>query len=326
MIYIALILIFFLSFLSWKYIETPFRNLNYLHENIFFVMGLLLFLTLIFLSFYISNQPTQKSYTTNKLSISKKILLLGDSHAGHLSFGLKQYFGDKVVVRSLPGCLPFLGIERHAKKLIPGYCSQRISEEIQDAKLDKDIGIIILSSMGTLYLNGSSFANSNKSKIDNLSIELVSNTSEKNPKTIFEIGMRNTLESLTKNEGVNVIFMLDVPELGLEKRQCEMPQTVFEVAGTQFRSSKEITYKDCRIDRKTFDMLTNEYHALVRKILKDFPTVQLFDPTDLFCNKDYCFGAHHNQGLYEDSNHLSDYGSVYLAKYLTPDILRILSQ
>jgi hypothetical protein len=58
--------------------------------------------------------------------------------------------------------------------------------------------------------------------------------------------------------------------------------------------------------------------------LGDFPSVVLFDPTPLFCDSNWCYGTKNNNKLYKDYDHLSDYGSAYLAKYLSPVILKTL--
>lgn len=42
----------------------------------------------------------------------------------------------------------------------------------------------------------------------------------------------------------------------------------------------------------------------------------VFDPSGLFCDADFCYGYKDNALLYSDVDHLSEYGSVYVADEL----------
>jgi hypothetical protein len=48
------------------------------------------------------------------------------------------------------------------------------------------------------------------------------------------------------------------------------------------------------------------------KVIKDFPGVKLWDPTDVFCDKSYCWAIKEGKSLYRDGDHLNENGSMYL--------------
>lgn len=50
-------------------------------------------------------------------------------------------------------------------------------------------------------------------------------------------------------------------------------------------------------------------NAVIRKVVKKFPSVVLYDPTNVFCKKGNCSIRKGDVMLYRDDNHLSEAGS-----------------
>ena len=82
----------------------------------------------------------------------------------------------------------------------------------------------------------------------------------------------------------------------------------------------------CRQTRADFDERNIRYHNLIREILKDFPNVTLFDPTLLFCDAEWCYGTKDGIKLYRDVDHLSEFGSAYVANSLSKIVIDSLNK
>jgi peptidoglycan/LPS O-acetylase OafA/YrhL len=325
-----LLAIFILAFLSWQYIEKPFRSKDKINRKtifLFTLVGSLIFISLgIFGHFTIKVDQTNKTSKQKKNTtiIVKKIMLLGDSHAGHLAFGLQNIYGENLIVRAFSGCIPFYNVDRYDSRSVPGECAKNINLELKKFESDNNYGLIILSTMGPVYLDGTPFKGKDVARVIGLGVELIDNKSEKNRWLIFETGMRNTLKKLSSIPNKKIIYVLDVPELGIENRYCGTPKNLVIILGSTFGKGKELSYENCKQSRLDFDERTNRYHYLVKKILAEFPNVILFDPTTLFCDNKWCYGTKDQSQLYSDVDHLSEFGSAYVAKYLSPVILDTL--
>jgi peptidoglycan/LPS O-acetylase OafA/YrhL len=331
---ILMILILFLSFLSWHYVEKPFRSKGTISKSkIFFfsIFGSLIFISIGLYGHYnIKSEISKETYfnNANTVNVSKKIMLLGDSHAGHLAYGLQHIFGENLVVRSYAGCIPFYNVDRYDSRFVPGECAKNINQQLSEFESDTKYGLIILSTMGPVYLDGTPFKDkdTNVARVTGLGVELIDNKSEKNRWIVFETGMRNTLKKLSLHSNKKIVFVLDVPELGIEDRYCGSPKNSITVFGTKFGIGKEITYEKCKQTRVDFDERNNRYHNLIRTILKDFPNVTLFDPTLLFCDSEWCYGSKDGIKLYRDADHLTEFGSAYVASSLSKIIIDLLNK
>ena len=133
--------------------------------------------------------------------------------------------------------------------------------------------------------------------------------------------MRNTLERLTLLNK-KVIFVIDAPELGFSPRFCHVNNYSLSIFGKSFkyRYGKE----DCFVSRKDFDDRNDRYREMIYRILKDYPTIAFFDPTEIFCDDRKCHGIKENKVLYTDFDHISLEGSKLIAKQLIPIIREVL--
>ena len=328
---ILLIIILILSFLSWYYVEKTFRKNNIRKSNFFLfsLIGSLIFILIGFYENFNIKIKESKDFYSKNIEIAntpKKIMLLGDSHAGHLASGLHNIFGENLVVRSFNGCIPFINVDRYDNRFVPGECVKKINQQISEFESDRNYGLIILSTMGPVYLDGTPFKGKDVARVTGLGVELIDNKFEKNRWIVFETGMRNTLKKISLQTDKKIVFVLDVPELGIEDRYCGSPMKSIYVIGTSFGIGNEITYERCRQTRVDFNERTNRYHNLIRTVLKDFPNVTLFDPTSLFCDNEWCYGSKDGIKLYRDIDHLSEFGSAYVANSLSKVVLDLFKK
>ena len=153
--------------------------------------------------------------------------------------------------------------------------------------------------MGPVYLEGKPFKGMDPARVEGLGVVLIDQPEITNHWKVFEIGMRNTLEKLTALHNKKVIFVIDIPELGLEPRLCDPAGKTISLFGFNILARAPSTIK-CSVSRNDFDKRTAKYHQFVRGVLNDFPSVILFDPTILFCDDEECAGTLEGQRLYKD--------------------------
>ena len=324
---ILIVLSFVLAFLSWKYVEIPFRNKYRISRNKVFAYGVVC--SILFIGIggygYITTKKVEEKIASHTIQIqNKKIMLLGDSHAGHLATGLQKIYGDQITIRSFAGCIPFYNVDRYDSRFTPGNCAKKINHQLNIFESDDRYELIIFSTMGPVYLDGTTFKDGDIARVTGLGVELVNNKAEKDRWKVFEIGMRDTLTKLTSIKSKKIIYALDIPELGIEAKKCYAPKKFITIANTRFGIGSDYTFEDCKQTRLEFDERTNRFHSMVKKILADFPNVVLFDPTSLFCDAEFCYGFKDGNKLYIDQDHLSEFGSEYFAKNLSLVIQNII--
>lgn len=237
-----------------------------------------------------------------------KVMVLGDSHGGRLAVGLAFEYGPYVANYTSAGCIPFYGVDRYDSRFVIGTCMKQMNEALDLFVNSSSMNTIILSSMGPVYLSGKVFNGHDIARVTGDGVTLADRKEITDRYEVFKIGMTNTFKKLlSKNK--HIIFVVDVPELGFDPRAC--------VKTRPFQFSK----KDiCAVSRKEYDLRTEKYKKLIYSVLKDFPEVEVFDPTNLLCDNAWCSAIKDGKFLYFDPDHLSVEGSKYIIKNMAPII------
>lgn len=131
----------------------------------------------------------------------------------------------------------------------------------------------------------------------------------------FKNKLKETLEFFIKKDK-NVTFVLDIPSMPFDSKKC---------LSTRPFNFRENASQQCITTRKFFDDNNKKYRDDVMSVLKNFPSVKVFDPAQYLCDKDYCYAFKNNKFLYMttgDNSHLSDNGSDFLATSLYQTINR----
>ena len=316
---------FILAFLSWRFVEKPFRRSQIVTKTQIF------FATLIGMGFFISvglighykdgfsvNRSINSEVDTSTLTRTDvPIYVIGDSHARHLISGLASLNIGAVVDMSSPGCIPFRNVDRYDSRSEVGACARTMNARLDALKDIDEPSIIILSSMGPRYLDGTLFNGKDYARVTGLGVDLITDYTITNHYAVFEIGMRQTLSELLSNPNLTTIFALDVPELGIDNG-CQSQGkalNIFSYELTDF--TRSVTIDKCSVSRVDYEERARGYKELVFRVLKDFPEIHVFDPTDFFCNQEQCNGVLVDFGfLYRDFDHLSTNGSIYYANTL----------
>ena len=100
-------------------------------------------------------------------------MVLGDSHAGHYVWGLKQYFGEnKVDDFSSNGCIPFIDFDRVDSRFKEGVCPKEMNLALEKFAKEQKYEILIMSNMGPVYLDGTTFKNKGEARVKGLKLTL----------------------------------------------------------------------------------------------------------------------------------------------------------
>ena len=327
---------FFLSVITWKFIEKPFRNKNIINNKKLIITLLsssffLLIMSILILNSKISSlqKPLSKNilnsfkgeapgdcfdldyaHLDNKKwyceigSKSKNIsfAVIGDSHALSLKPAfdkagiLKNKKGIFTGISACPGLLGITSLSSNTNIKNCNLLNKKLFKFIKERKIKQ----IFLASRWTYYTVGD-YSKSNFSLITKED-SLYSNRKISKLATIH--GVKETLSKYQKLN-VNVIFIHQVPE------QIYNPKYVYQ---------KSIENKKKEIDLEKISSYAirfkqhMEHQKFIRnnldRIKKDYTNLKEIDFDNIFCNNSKCFYGSKNTSYYTDQNHLSINGAM----------------
>lgn len=197
---IAIFVSTLLAWLSWRIVETPFRKPDFLGKKTVyaFAAGGALLISLFGLLGEIRNGfPVDAVVSQEKIS-SDNFIVIGDSHGGHLVSGLASATSGTVSNKTNMGCIPFRDVDRYDSRFRPGDCAKQINKYLDEVISQDPNAVVVLSSMGPVYLDGVPFNGKDFARTRGQIVELITNKSIKDPYKVYEIGLRKTLSELTQ--------------------------------------------------------------------------------------------------------------------------------
>ncbi|HPQ08117.1 MAG TPA: acyltransferase family protein [Bacteroidia bacterium] len=311
----------FISFLSFRFIELPFRKSNSYRLSIIL---LLILLSIISVSFYTeiknglpdrnSIQKFKKYWNkvhpltvdsngllllkkfkySSKLNISfvrssssdsskKYVIILGDSHA-HLSYtGISYYFKRKQIETLLLG----------NNGCAPYSCFLKCKN---DDELFDNYKIL-------------NFLNSFNNNIHSIIFITRVNYYLKQLKDINEI--KNCV-----NETFNILSDLRVPVFFL----IQIPQVVL-IRPSPFQN--DIYEESLHIYRSKY-INQREYVPIIKEIAKKYRNIHIIDPESVFCDYEKCYIIKNDTLMYYDDNHISVEGSYILGRYIVNEVMKVI--
>lgn len=318
---LALVLLaFFFAYLTWRFVEVPFRRRDFLKRKLIFQLALAGCISFLLLGVYghlTEGFPTKEPLRDSKLT-DQNFIVIGDSHGGHLVSGISSTTTGEVLSRTSMGCIPFRNVDRYDSRFKPGECARQVNQFLDEVILENPDAIVVLSSMGPVYLDGVPFNGKDSARVDGLGVELITDKSIKDRYKVYEIGLRQTLAELSALSNPRVVFAVDVPELGIDFGCANIPKKRsignFDLGDVL---DSQAFYKKCFVPRQEYDERVRAYKELVTSVVAEFPKVVLFDPSNFFCDREKCKGYDEVFGfLYRDFDHLSESGSRYFAESL----------
>jgi peptidoglycan/LPS O-acetylase OafA/YrhL len=234
-----------------------------------------------------------------------KLAIVGDSHANHLVPGLAALDDPnlaQLVQISFGGCIGLVGAyfaQRVQPQSVLQNCNSANERFLEQIRASKTIEVVVISmlarSPGEFEADGGMRAY---------------------PK-IFEgrqlhsAGMSLVYDALSETvsffeaAGKRVIFVSDVPYLGIEPAAC------VQIRSVTF-SKKSVD--DCRILKSTVVANQLPSQQLLDIVAAKHPKMKVFDSRQVFCDEVFCTAIKGGKMLYRNSNHLSVEGSILWAK------------
>lgn len=229
-----------LAYLSWKFVEIPFRSPSRFSRRKVFGCGVFASVAIIVIGFVGHSQngfaaKTPSINTKFAKWTSENFVIVGDSHGDMLDSGIRSITTGTVTNLTSPGCVPFRNVDRYDSRFVPGECANKMNSWLDRLKKEDPKAIIILASMGPVYLDGVTFKGKDKARTIGLGLELITDKKVKNRYTVFEIGLRQTLDELLKLNNSRTVFAIDIPELGIDNG-CSIPSKEIEIGNVIFET------------------------------------------------------------------------------------------
>lgn len=233
------------------------------------------------------------------------IVLVGDSHAGHLYYGLIEGLKEtkeNVAVFAASCAVPFLNVST-ALTDINNIKIRKDNYKLENMAFDY---IAKSSSVHTVLLAHNpdcSWGNGNAVDIEN--------RDEKNTQVVLKNGLIRTLSFLEK-ANKQTIIVLDNPKLPFDPQKCSLREGF---AGL-LRKDSLCEFDDNSPPRQQFKEMVTEI------IAERFPKVKIVDLSTVFCPLGKCNPVVNGNVLYSDSTHLNSFGSKYVAPFLIKAIAK----
>jgi len=332
----AIFLTFILSYLSWKYVERPFRNkLKFTRHNIFKYSALSI---IVFLSIGLTGNITKgfegrfdtqnyadsikyspkrdKCHTkgSNYLPASSACTYFGknitwasfgDSHTVEPAYALAKSLelNDIGLLHlSFSGCPPSLLF----KVDLPG-CTKWINESLTYLENKKNITNVLLGFRYSAYLFGDqldSYPNIPNKNPKNKDTGLVANSTAKMAREIYWKSFQKIVSRLL-NAGKTIYILYPIPELPMDIHKAVSPFSILSNSPTI--NLEKTTPSNYYFNRNKF--IINKLDSLVYGA-----KLHAIKPFDIICDENYCPAIKDNKALYFDDNHLSLNGAELLVK------------
>ena len=231
------------------------------------------------------------------------IMVVGDSQAysnadGVISAG--NSLGFNVMASSISGC-PFLDVQTSGGD--SKNCKKWQGDVMQFVITQKP-DVVVIANRTNGYLNP---ARGWRMLLDDTGLAVSSR-----PKAllIYQESIKRVLGEITES-GSRVILFQNIPE----------PEAVRTSILTKLLNrgkTIELPMASLSVD--------NEVVVSEESIVKDFPAVQLLNPTDLLCRKNQCTIVENGSEVYRDNWHLSEYGSQKFSPLITNLLIGVLKQ
>lgn len=118
-------------------------------------------------------------------------------------------------------------------------------------------------------------------------------------KNSYKTNASKLLSALTRSKK-RVILIKDNPDLDFNIKNC------FDIR--PFRIASDLR-KECSINHQNYINRVKSYDSVNDEILKNFPSVEVYDSEALFCANGKCMARGERLPYYYDTNHLNYYAA-----------------
>jgi len=331
---VMLIAMFVLAILSWQFVETPFRKRTWFAQRkplLWSSVVASLAIALAGLGFILSEGMPKRYpqvYAGNlrddpawdhwddcedrakqagdahalcemgKPGGEPRFLLWGDSQAQSLApgiDGLARQYGVTGIIATKAACPPLLGLERPDRRSSCYEFNRRILDILAKTP---EIDTVFLSSRWALAARGVRYRGESGERVRLADVVSPENNDLPNAE-LFVIGLQRSVAALQRL-GKQVVVVSPVPEIGFD-----VPSAHF-IAGVTDRDLEPIISPS----RQEYNDRNSESLAEFEKL----GGVLLARPESFLCDEQVCRVTADGKPLYRDDDHLSVFGSEYVAR------------
>lgn len=250
-------------------------------------------------------------------SNTPEFAIVGDSHAIATGYGVINTHNLNAIFVSYSGAIPLYNYVSYTKILYEKSNRVQTFREMVKvidtlAQMDS-IKYIVLNSRGPIYLEGNGFGvELQDDNLKNWILEQSDGTMIASDNYDIFIKEYSSIIQRVHHFGKKVVFAIDIPELGVDPNECLFR---FGVLGQENNANK------CIVKKEVYDKRNYQYRKMVDELKQKFPYMIVFDPVDLFCDEEKCYGVKGNKLLYNDDDHLNVVGAGMLAKKLKSTLM-----
>jgi peptidoglycan/LPS O-acetylase OafA/YrhL len=234
-----------------------------------------------------------------------RVVVMGDSHAGHLYPGL---VGSDVPLEVIwnAGCPPMSELP-----LIHSCDTRWRALETYVSDHRSSIRVVVLTAYYALYVSPQNLSGHHNEQFAAIKKQLPANSNGiEGASKVLMSGLENSI-SFFESRGIKVILALDVPELQYQPKAC-FPRTHFPYANSGIAC--------IGTPRSVVDLRNSQMQKIADDLSKTHPHLAVFDPTPLLCDQSLCYPTKDNRLVYRDDDHLNDDGS----KVVGAGLLRLI--
>ncbi|MDC0461705.1 acyltransferase, partial [Alphaproteobacteria bacterium] len=326
----------FLAYLSWKFVETPFRKKsNFGKKSVFIlsmsgifcalILGIIGHLqngfekrfdySLIDLVGMESKKPNikklfgcQEKDATNLDSIfcvvngrveNPKIAIFGDSHADVIAMSL-QHSGESFVVSSLGGCAPLINVDVVRGNLDRDVCRNLTLKQLDFVKSNRNIKEVLLVGRWSLYTSGD-YQSDMKGYF--LTTPSKQDINQKTSREVFSKELQKTIETYQEN-GLKVSVLLQVPQ--------QLYNPIKAITKTYLTGNKENKML-LQTPLTEHQKLQSFNRSVIDSIRASEANLRIINLDERFCDDSICRMLNDKSVLYRDNDHLSLTGAHYIS-------------
>lgn len=245
-------------------------------------------------------------------------VIMGDSHANHYYWALEAAFAGtdlNLLQLSRGGCPPLAGLNFMNKGVITP-CSETTDAVLDYVLANPDIQTVFIAGRWMAHMTGRDIDD----PADHVSRESIfvgtpsTNDGERRME-IFTDTLVDTLDRLVAS-GKRIVFLHAVPELPFNAREC--------ISWTPNRFVSRVPRASCDYDRRVTDIRSLEFRPQLNTVLELYPTLAQVDPEEFFCDTAVCRARQKNVLLYRDDDHLSLDGARWLGTEMAQSVRSVM--
>lgn len=217
------------------------------------------------------------------------LMFIGDSHTAHYRNAIWDRFTtDTVLMLVQTSCLPF-----SSNDFLNNSCKDKYDATLRFIERNKTIETVIVSGYWSYLMSGGfgiEASNWRQAKsIDDNRAESFKENGEKFILSVIRSGKR-------------LVFMKDIPDLNFDIKKC------FDDRPFRFSEMNGLMH-DCTMNSDEYFLRIKPYDKIVDELLSKFPQVIVYDPRNTFCKDNICRAGNSEVPYYHNGDHVNRIGA-----------------